>query len=116
MKQEFPHNWYTEFAAAITICDKDGSILYMNDASKEQFKDEGDETLQGTNVLDCHPEPSKTKLKRLIDNKGENMYTTEKIGRKKFIYQGPWIESGEYMGIIEISFDLPADIKHIVRL
>jgi hypothetical protein len=45
----------------------------------------------------------------------ENIYTVEKEGKKKFIYQGPWYRDGVYTGIIELSFELPEEIKNILR-
>ena len=96
-------NWAEEFNGAITICDLDGIIVYMNKNSIEQFRKYGGEKLVGSNLLDCHPEPSKSKLKEMLENPVDNMYTTEKEGNKKIIYQTPRKFKGEVNGIIEIS-------------
>jgi hypothetical protein len=31
------------------------------------------------------------------------------------IQQTPWYECGEYRGIIEFSFEIPAEVPHFVR-
>ena len=41
----------------------------MNQVSINQFKKYGGEKLLGTNLLDCHPEPSKSKLQEMLENK-----------------------------------------------
>lgn len=108
-------NWTDEFSGAITVCDTEGIIVYMNDFSIRQFKKYGGEKLLGTNLLDCHPEPSKTKLREMLKMPMENTYTTEKNGVKKVITQKPWINMGEFCGVVELSFELPVAINHHVR-
>ena len=115
MKNKKNLNWDHEFAGAVTVCDKNGIILYINEKALDDFKDDGGEALLGTNVLDCHPEPSKTQVKEMLENQSENIYTTGKNGTKKFIYQGPWFEDGVYSGILELSIELPEGLKHILR-
>jgi hypothetical protein len=51
-------NWEKEFDAAITICDKDGIIIEMNDASAKSFAGEGGYDLIGKNLFGCHTERS----------------------------------------------------------
>ena len=48
-------NWLKELPIAITVCDKDGIILEMNDKSAKTFESDGGYALIGSNVLDCHP-------------------------------------------------------------
>lgn len=108
-------DWAKEFNAAITICDTKGIIVYMNDISIEQFAKYGGKKLIGTYLLDCHPEPSKSKLVEMLNNPIENMYTTEKDGRKKIILQSPWIKEETFCGIIELSFYLEDNMPHFVR-
>ena len=55
-------DYMKELNVAITVCDKEGKILQMND--KSQKTNHGD--LVGQNVLDCHPEPARTKLVQLM--------------------------------------------------
>lgn len=107
--------WAEEFNGAITVCDLDGIIVYMNKNSVEQFSGYGGEKLIGTNLLDCHPEPSKSMLKKMLRDPVKNMYTTEKKGVKKFIYQSPWMRNGKFSGIIVLSFLLEDQIPNHLR-
>jgi transcriptional regulator with PAS, ATPase and Fis domain len=107
--------WEKEFLVAITVCDKEGIILSMNDASIKSFKKDGGEKLIGTNVLDCHPEPAKSKLKEMLEKGITNIYTTEKKGIKELIYQSPWYEEGVYKGFVEFVFEVPFEMPHFIR-
>jgi len=109
-----PH-WAKEWPAAVTICDENGIILEMNDRAAESFADSGGRSLVGTNVLDCHPEPARSKLQSLMDERRTNVYTIQKAGRKKLIYQAPWYESGRYAGFIELSLEIPWSMPHFNR-
>jgi len=108
-------DWAEEFNGAITVCDRKGTIVYMNQRSVEQFQNYGGAGLLGTNLLDCHPEPSKTRLKEMLEQPVDNMYTTEKDGKTKIIYQTPWYQSGIFQGVIEISFQLDGAMPHFFR-
>lgn len=107
--------WVEGFPGAITVCDKAGIILYMNDAAALTFVKDGGRDLIGQNVLDCHPEPSRTMLADLLATEGSHTYTTEKAGKKKLISQVPWYDAGEYAGMVEVSLPLPAEMPHFVR-
>lgn len=105
---------FKELGLAITVCKKDGEIVEMNDFSKKTFLKNGEEII-GNNVLDCHPEPAKSKLIEMLKSQSQNAYTIEKNGVKKLIYQTPWFENGEYMGFVELSMIIPNQMPHYVR-
>ena len=107
--------WIKSFAGAITVCDMNGIILEMNNQAIESFQDEGGNKLIGTNVLNCHPEPARSKLAEMLKNHTSNIYTIEKNGLKKLIYQTPWYNNGTYAGIMEISLPIPSNIPHFIR-
>ena len=109
------HPWVREFGAAVTVCDTEGIILEMNDRSARMFREQGGRALLGSNVLDCHPEPSRTKLRLLMAGRQPSTYTTEKSGRRKLIHQAPWYRDGEYAGFVEIVLALPEAMPHFVR-
>jgi transcriptional regulator with PAS, ATPase and Fis domain len=109
------YSWVKEFSGAVMVCNPDGIILEMNDKSAETFVEDGGRALIGKNVLDCHPEPARGKLERLMDKRQANIYTIEKNGVKKLIYQAPWYADGEYAGFIELSLEVPFEIPHFVR-
>jgi PAS domain-containing protein len=60
------HAWIKEFPAAITVCDEEGIILEMNDKAAKTFEKDGGYKLVGSYVLDCHNDPSRSKLERLM--------------------------------------------------
>ena len=107
--------WSDEFDGAVTICDTKGIITYMNDRSKKQFSKYGGDKLIGTNLLDCHPEPSKSRLMELLKNPITNTYTIEKEGAKKIVHQSPLYIEGVFSGVIEISFVIPQTLPHFIR-
>ncbi|HEY3445932.1 MAG TPA: hypothetical protein VGK67_06175 [Myxococcales bacterium] len=107
--------WMKEFGAAITVCDKDGIILEMNERSGATFKKDGGPGLVGKSLLDCHPEPARSKLVQLLKTQGTNAYTIEKAGVKKLIYQAPWYVKGEFRGLVELSLVIPLEMPHFVR-
>ncbi len=103
-------NWTDEFNGEITICDREGIIVYMNKHAIKQFEKYGGEKLLGTNLINCHPEPSRSKLIKMLQNPMENSYINEKNGKQKMILQTPWMEEGVFRGVIELSFELPANM------
>lgn len=109
------HSWVQAFSGSITVCDPDGIILEMNDKAMETFKDQGGTKLIGTNLFDCHPEPAGSKLKGLMETQKANVYTVEKNGKRKFIYQTPWYRGEKYCGFVELSLEIPAQMPHFVR-
>jgi transcriptional regulator with PAS, ATPase and Fis domain len=107
--------WFKEFSGSITVCDKKGIITFMNESSQKQFIKYGGGDLIGTNLLDCHPEPSRSKLAEMLKTPLVNTYTTEKAGIKRIIHQSPLYDNGAFSGIIEISFELPDSLPHFMR-
>ena len=108
-------NWEDGAPFAITICDKEGVIIGMNKKSIEVFSADGGADLIGTNMLDCHPEPSKSQVKEMLNSQITNVYTIEKNGKKKLIFQSPYYENDEYKGLVELSLEIPFEMQHFVR-
>ena len=109
------NDWVKEFPAAVTVTASDGEIIEMNDKAAAIFEEDGGYDLIGSNILDCHPESARNKLKQLMEGQLENIYTIEKNGMKKLIYQTPWFKEGLPAGFIEFSFEIPLDIPHHIR-
>ncbi len=109
------NEWIREFPAAVMVCDESGAITEMNDLAARNYEAEGGRALIGRDLLACHPEPARTKLAALMDGHQANVYTIEKHGRKKLIYQAPWFRVGRYAGFVEISFEIPSALPHFVR-
>ena len=108
-------DWLKEINAAVTICDNHGIIVYMNDKSEQIFENDGGKKLIGTNLFGCHPEPALTKLKQMLADGSTNVYTIEKNGKKKIIYQTPWVKENKIEGMVELSFIIPDEMPHFVR-
>ncbi len=108
-------NWLKEFPAAVTVCDPDGIVLEMNDKAAKTYKSDGGYALIGKNMLDCHPQAAREKLEAMMNNRSKNVYTIEKNGVRKLIYQSPWYENGEYAGFVEISLEIPFEMPHFAR-
>ena len=109
------HAWIEEFPGALTVCDEKGTVIEMNERSVQSFAEDGGVALIGKNILACHPEPARTKLAEMMAGRRTNVYTIEKNGAKKLIYQAPWFRDGEYQGFIELSLEVPFEMPHFVR-
>jgi hypothetical protein len=107
--------WIKEFPASVTVCDPEGIIIEMNAMAARTFAKDGGLALIGKSLYDCHPDPARGKLERLLDDRKTNIYTIEKNGVKKLIYQSPWYKEGAYAGFIEFSFEIPFTIPHFIR-
>ncbi|HAX95153.1 MAG TPA: diguanylate cyclase [Prolixibacteraceae bacterium] len=107
--------WSDFFNASVTICDRDGIIVYVNEKAAKQFEKYGGKKLLGKDLLDCHPEPSRSRFKQMLIEPIENIYTTEKDGLRKMIVQKPWMDRETFMGVVEFSFELPANLPLFQR-
>ncbi len=108
-------DWIKQFPGAVTVCDCRGVILEMNDKAAQSFEKDGGYDLVGKNLLDCHPEPARSKVQELLVSCEKHIYTIEKNGVKKLIYQCPWFEEGQYAGFVEFSLEIPFEMEHFVR-
>ncbi len=108
-------DWMKEFPGAITVCDQDGILLEMNDKAARTFESDGGRALIGKSLFDCHPEPARTKTTELLASRTRNVYTIEKNGIKKLIYQSPWFRDGKFAGFVELSLEIPFELPHFVR-
>lgn len=106
-------DWANEMNCAVTVCDKEGVIIYMNEKAKETFARHGD--LVGKSLIPCHNDNSKAIIAKLLETGGTNAYTIQKCGLKKMIYQTAWKENGEVAGLVEISMVIPEEMPHYVR-
>ena len=110
-----PVDWVERLPCAVTVCDRRYRILYLNTRSAEVNAADGGKDLIGRNLLDCHPAEAARKLRRVMASGRPNVYTIEKHGVRKMIYQSHWRRRGRVAGLVEITFELPADIPHFVR-
>ncbi len=108
-------DWMVGIPGAVTVCDLQGIVLEMNEKSAVTFARYGGRNLIGKSLIECHPEPARSKLLHLLQTGESNVYTTEKNGIKKLIYQAPWYADNQRCGMIELSLEIPFDLPHFVR-
>lgn len=109
------NNWIKDFDAAITVCDTQGVILDMNEKAIDTFSKYGGRGLIGKSLFDYHKPESVAQIKMMFETGKNNVYTIEKNGIKKMIYQNPWYENGVVKGLVELSFEIPAEMPHHIR-
>lgn len=106
--------WLKTLDCAVTVCDNDGNILYMNDKSKATFSGRGE--LIGKNLKECHQQRSWDMIQKMIKEGSSNSYTIHKNGVKKMIYQTPWFDGeGKTGGLVELSMVIPEEMPHYER-
>ena len=109
------HGWVEGFPGPITVCNSRGIILEMNEKAIESFRAEGGKKLIGSNLMDCHPEPALSKLKRMMRKRQSNVYTVTKGRTRKIVLETPWYEKNEYRGFVEIELPLTSRIHNLIR-
>ena len=108
-------DWIEGFPGSVTVCDLHGVVMEINETAAAQYRKYGGKALVGKSLLDCHPEPARSKLLHLLDSGGYNTYTIEKNGIRKFIHQAPWYHNRQRCGMIELALEIPFDLPHFVR-
>jgi RimJ/RimL family protein N-acetyltransferase len=100
---------------SVVACDPAGVCIYMNERACQTFAKDGGRALVGRSLLDCHPEPARSRLLDMLRAPRANSYTVEKSGKKKLIHQTPFFRDGVFAGVVEIAIELPASLPHFVR-
>ena len=111
----YPMECIDKLDGNVIVSDEYGKIIYMNERAVAQYEKEGGSSLIGRDLLECHSEASRKKILEIMATGQNNVYTIEKHGRKKIIYQSPWFRDGEFRGIIELSLVIPAEMPHFKR-
>lgn len=106
--------WTDDVDCAITVCDKEGKVIFQNKVSRGLFKKDG-EPMVGKSLMPCHSEKSRGIIADMLTSGNTHCYTITKQGRKKLVYQTPWKADGEVAGLVEISFYLPDNMVHYDR-
>lgn len=106
-------DWAFGINCAVTVCDMEGVVIYMNEKALATFASHGD--MRGRNLRPCHNERSIGIIDRMLATGESNCYTITKNGQRKMIYQTPWRVGGEIAGLVEISMVIPADMPHYDR-
>lgn len=106
-------HWADEIGCAVTICDADLKIVYMNDRSRDTFARHGD--IIGHDLLQYHPEHACRQIRHMLETGETNAYSITKNGQSKLIFQTPWRKDGKIAGLVELSIPLPANMPHYDR-
>jgi transcriptional regulator with PAS, ATPase and Fis domain len=107
--------WLQNYNAAVTVCDLNGIVLFMNNKAGKTFEKWGGLDLIGKCLFDCHQPRSVEMMKQMMQNNSTNTYTIEKNGVKKLIYQTPWTKNDQVAGMVEISIEIPFEMPHFIR-
>lgn len=115
METKLP-DWAYRMNCAVTVCDRNLDIIYMNERSRATFAARGGADLIGHNLMDYHNDRSKSIIRRLMEEGGVNCYTIQKEGQRKMIYQTAWRDDdGTVAGLVEISMVIPEEMPHYIR-
>lgn len=107
---DFKSPWAEELDCAITVCDTECIVTYQNAHSVAVNGD-----VRGQSLIPCHNDRSREIIRRLLAEGGRNVYTIEKRGVRKLIYQTVWREAGVIRGLVEFSMEIPAEMPHFDR-
>jgi transcriptional regulator with PAS, ATPase and Fis domain len=107
--------WFENLPCAITVCDRNYRILYMNDKTAEVNKEDGGKALIGKNLMDCHPPEAQKKLREVMVSSRPFAFIVERKGVKKMAYQSHWMKNGCVGGLVELYFELPRGIPNRKR-
>lgn len=106
--------WAEQMNCAVTVCDKEGIVQYMNERARATFAKHGD--MIGRSLMPCHSERSRAVIAHMLATGESNSYTISKNGQRKMIYQTPWRDAdGRIAGMVEISMVIPEEMPHYVR-
>lgn len=109
-------DWAFRMNCAVTVADADCRIIYMNERSRQTFAARGGASLIGHSLMEYHNERSKGIIRRLLADGGINVYTIEKEGVRKMIFQSAWFDGeGRVGGLVELSMVIPEEMPHYVR-
>jgi len=115
MNLPFP-DWITRFEGAVTVCDADLKIVYMNETALKMFSRADGASPIGSDLMACHNENSRRIIAGLLKDGGSNIYTVEKRGVRKLIHQSAFCEAdGAICGLVELSVVLPENMPHHLR-
>ena len=115
MERTCQGRWVKELPVAITVCDREGTVIEMNEASATNYESAGGFNLIGKNIKDCHPAKTREILDTIFANGTPHMYSTGKNGIRRLICELPWYNGGEFSGFVEIAVVLPDVIPHYQR-
>jgi len=111
-----PFDWDNSYPAAVTVCDRDGTIIAMNRQARKLFARRGGDALIGTSLYDCHNSRSGAMIRKMLANGRPNIYVVRSESGQRLIQQVVWhTEEGEIGGLVETSLPIVGKIPVIDR-
>ena len=104
-----------EFATGVTVCDAEGIIVGMIDHTAQMLQEQGGRALLGSNVLDRHRRPARTRLAHLMEPRRASRHNTDWHGCRKLIRLAPWFRDGEHAGFVANALALPEAMPRLIR-
>lgn len=108
-------DWLQTFDGSITVMDLNGKILFMNTAAGKVFEKFGGVNMVDSNIEECHQDAALQAIKNMLESDSRNIYTIEKNGVKKIVYQAPWYKNKHVAGLVSLSLAIPEKIPHYKR-
>lgn len=109
-------DWIHHYPLAVSVCDREGTIIHMNHRAAENFKRWGGTALLGKSLFSCHSEASNELIRRMLREESAHTYCTEKQGQRKLVHQCPWYDdTGRFAGLVETIVPLPAQLPVFQR-
>jgi len=94
------------------VCDEDYEILYLNEKAAKDHAEDGGRALVGKDLMDCHPPEAQERLREVMASGRPNVYTTERKGKKKLVYQCQWKRKGRVGGLVQLVIELPPGLPN----
>ncbi|MCQ2306324.1 MAG: PAS domain-containing protein [Bacteroidales bacterium] len=97
-------DYFENAVFSVTVCDKDGVVLYQNAVARER---DGD--VVGKNLYGCHGKKSAEMIRHMMETGASNTYEVVRDGKRRLIHHTPWFEkpADTVAGLVEIAMDLP---------
>lgn len=101
---EHTFDYFENVAFAVTVCNKDGIVVYQNTRS---IKNDGN--AMGKNIFKCHKPKTNDIIRHLLETGESNTYEIIRKGKRYLVQQTPWHKEpkGDVAGLIEVVIDLP---------
>lgn len=92
--------------SAVVICNLQHDIIYMNPAAIKNYEKWGGEDLIGQNLLNCHNEESREKIRQVVDwfaasQENNIIYTYHNEKQNKDVYMVALRDEGRLIGYYE---------------
>ena len=108
--------WLERMPCSVIVCDKKYTILYLNEKAAHDHAEDGGSALVGKDLMDCHPPEAQEKLREVMASGRPNVYTTERKGKRKLVYQCQWKKNGRVAGLVQLVIELPPNMPNHKRL